>query len=654
MPSKIIRWINDRWPLQPVIRWALEEEMPGGASYAYVFGSAVLLLFLLQVVTGLWQLLYFVPTTDRGYSSLNYLRTEIPFGWLIHGLHYWGASAMIILVGLHISQVYIWGAYKNPRQLTWLIGVGNLLLTLALGFTGPVLPWDERGYWEAEVAVSSAGTVPFLGTVARNLLSGGVALGQMTASRFFFLHVAILPGILIAFVVLHLVAFRKSGISGPWDQGRRKRSGPFWPDQVFQDAAVITFIFVILVGLSAYWRPPFSGPLDVLQTFYVPKPEWYFLFFYQTLKAFHGVLEPIGTIGIPLIITLLFVFLPFYDPGPERNPRRRPVAMICFFIFIAWVITMAVLGYYSNPAASVPGTPAATTSPAQTASPSPVDPAPQSVEGTKRGSQLVATLGCTACHQISGKGGTIGPAFTANLLKGKSRDWLTAQIRNPKSHNPSSIMPAFTSATDQQVNDIVDFLLSITQGKPVAPGPVAKGPSVPPMPTVPPQKAPAVATGPHGPPEAASFVIGSVELGATLFQQSCESCHGARGKNKVPNPGSTDGTVPPLNPIDPALYNKNPQTFVNNIDPFIQHGSIPEGPNPVLHMLPFGDSQSLTQQMIANVEAYVLHLNDVDRAQLVHPGVEPHLFFWLVVVVFGLVLGGFWVWKGRREERLNQ
>ncbi len=657
MPSKILRWINERWPLQAVIRWALEEEMPGGASYAYVFGSAVLLLFLLQVVTGLWQLLYFVPTTGRGYSSLNYLRTEIPFGWLIHGLHYWGASAMIALVGLHISQVYIWGAYKNPRQLTWLIGVGNLLLTLALGFTGPVLPWDERGYWEAEVAVSSAGTVPFLGTVARNLLAGCAALGQMTVSRFFFLHVAILPGLLIAFVVLHLVAFRKSGISGPWDESRRKRSGPFWPDQVFQDAVVITFIFVILVGLSAYWQPPFSGPLDILQTSYVPKPEWYFLFFYQTLKAFHGVLEPIGTIGIPLIVTLLFLFLPFYDPGPERNPGRRPTAMICFFIFVSWVITTAVIGYYSNPAASAPGTQAATPSAAQTVSPSPSDPAPQDLEGTKRGSQLVATLGCTACHQIGGKGGTIGPALTASLLKGKSRDWLTVQIRNPKAHHPQTIMPAFSSATNQQVNDIVDFLLSVAQGKSVAPERVAKRPSAPAAPAEASQKTeavPAVSSGPHGPPEAASFIIGSVELGATLFRQNCESCHGARGKDKVPNPGSADGTVPPLNPIDPALYNQKAQTFVNNIDPYIQHGSIPEGPNPALHMLPFGDSESLTQQMMANVEAYVLYLNGVDRAELVHPGVEPRLFFWLVVVVFGLVLAGFRIWKGRGGERSNQ
>jgi len=648
MFSKMLRWINERWPLSTAIRWSLEEEMPGGTSYAYIFGSCVLILFLFQVITGVWQLLYFVPTTDRGYDSLNYLRTEIPFGWLIHGLHYWGASAMIVLVGLHISQVYIWGAYKNPRQLTWLIGVGNLLLTLALGFTGPVLPWDERGYWEAEVAVSSAGTIPLIGTLARNLLSGCTALGQMTVSRFFFLHVAILPGILIAFVILHLVAFRKFGISGPWDEAKRKLTGLFWPDQIFKDGIVVTLIFVALVGLSAYWPPPYSGPLDVLETFYVPKPEWYFLFFYQTLKAFHGVFEPIGTIGIPLIVTLLFLFLPFYDQSPERNPARRPVAMICFFIFIAWVITMAIIGYDSHPGIASEGTSKVSTASLQASKVSSGDPAAQASATVKQGEQLFNSLGCIGCHTIKGRGGVVGPALTPQLLKGKTRQWLITQIRNPRSHNPSTIMPAFSSATDRQINDVVDFLLSVVQGKPVIRGPVVKAPPTATVPVPPAIPSTAEVTGPHGPPEAASFTIGNVELGATIFHQDCEPCHGPQGKDKVPNPGSTDGTVPPLNPIDPTLFNKTAQIFVDHIDPYIQHGSIPDGPNPALHMLSFGDSQSLTQQMIANVEAYVLRLNGVERAQPVHPVLQPPLFFWLVVIVYALVLGGFLIWKGKR------
>ncbi|HUL29479.1 MAG TPA: cytochrome b N-terminal domain-containing protein, partial [Thermodesulfobacteriota bacterium] len=563
MVSRMVSWINERWPLNVVLRWSLEEEMPGGTSYAYVFGSCVLLIFLLQVLTGVWQLLYFVPTVDRGYDSLNYMRTEIPFGWLIHGLHYWGATAMIILVGLHISQVYLWGAYKNPRQLTWLLGVGNLLLTLALGFSGPVLPWDERGYWEAEVATSSAGTVPWLGTLGRSLLQGGPILGQMTLSRFFFLHIAILPVTLVLFVVFHLVAFRKSGISGPWDETRRKQTGFFWPDQVFKDAVVITFIFVVLVGLAAYVRTPFSGPLDILQTFYVPKPEWYFLFFYQTLKAFPGRLEPVGTMGIPLVVTLLLIFLPFYDPGPERNPRRRPTAMVCYVIFVAWVITMALVGYYSKPAAGAAATQDVAPGKIQPHSPSLTGPSPKNLESVKRGAQIVNGLACTTCHRINGKGGAIGPELTGALLSGKSREWLGVQIRNPKAHFPNSLMPAFSSLTDQQIDEVVDFLFSLAQGGKVSPAQVTKRP----LPTaktegIPPEtRSTRTVTGPQGPPGPASFVIGNVELGEYLFKQNCEQCHGSLGKDNVQNPGSKDHTVPPLNPIDPTLLNKNAQIF---------------------------------------------------------------------------------------------
>jgi len=644
MSSRMRRWINERWPLDAVVRWSLEEEMAGGTSFAYVFGSCVLIVFLFQVITGAWQLLYFVPMIDRGYNSLNYLRTEVPFGWLIHGMHYWGASAMIILVGLHISQVYIWGAYKNPRQLTWLIGVGNLLFTLALGFTGPVLPWDQRGYWEAEVAVSSAGTVPLLETLARNLLAGGGTLGQITLSRFFFLHVAILPAILIAFVVLHLIAFRKFGISGPWDDVTRKRTGAFWPDQVFKDAVIVTLIFVALVALSAYWRAPYSGPLDLMETFYVPKPEWYFLFFYQTLKAFRGWLEPVGTIGVPLILTLFFLLLPFVDRNPERNPARRKAAMVCFVIFVAWVMTMAVMGSYSKPPAAAAESGASSSQGAQATHTTRTVEVPQvslpskDLGSVKQGAQLFNSLGCIGCHAVKGRGGVIGPQLTPQLLHDKTRQWLITQIRNPKAHNPSTIMPAFSSATDEQVNQVVDFLLSVVHGEKIGPGPAAKAPAASTL---------LVAGPPQGPPEAASFLIGNVDLGATIFHQDCEACHGLQGKGQVPNPGSADGKVPPLNPIDPELFNKEAQTFVNNIDRYIQHGSTPAGPNPALRMLAFGDSGSLTQEMIANVEAYVLHLNGLDRAQLVHPGLQPQYFFWLVVIVFGFVLGGFCVLNRR-------
>jgi ubiquinol-cytochrome c reductase cytochrome b subunit len=632
MFSHVVRWINDRWPLKSLIGLGLEEEMPGGDSFVYIFGSSVLATFLLQVLTGLWQLFYFVPTINHGYDSLNYLRLEIPFGWLIHGLHYWGAAAMIILVGLHMSRVFIWGAYKHPRQLTWLLGVGLLICTLALGFTGPVLPWDQRGYWEVEVGTSMAGTVPYLGDLAKNLLRGGPILGQMTLSRFFVLHVAILPGIVFVLIMLHIIAFRQFGISGPWNQEKRNIIGRFWPDQVFKDTLVITFVFVILVGLAAYIHAPIVGPKNPMDTSYIPKPEWYFLFLYQTLKAFPGRLEPIGTVGIPLFVTFLLVFLPFIDRNPERNPSRRPITMSGYLIFVAWVIILAFVGYFSKPETASSQTPLPQT-----------NSSIQISESAKKGAQLLRSMGCIGCHRVNGQGGTVGPEFTSESLKGKSRQWLITQIRDPKKHKPNTIMPAFTSASDEQVNEIVDFLQSSALSKSFSTPPL-----MPQLATMTTQKK--LIVGPHGQPGPAANVIGSVDRGGILFQQNCESCHGSKGTDKVPNPGSEDGNVPSLNPIDPNLFNKDPQIFVDNIDRLIQHGSRPEGPNPALQMLPFGDSNSLNQQTISNIEAYILWLNGVDRAKLVHPGLQPHLFFWLVFIVFAVVIGGLWILKGMKRK----
>jgi ubiquinol-cytochrome c reductase cytochrome b subunit len=637
--GRIWRWLNERWPLSSVLRWGLEEEMPGGTSFFYIFGSALFLIFVIQVVTGIWQLFYFTPTTDHAYDSLSYFRLQVPFGWLVHNLHRWGANLMVILIGLHMSRVFLWGAYKPPRQLTWLIGVGLLIFTLALAFTGPILPWDQKGYWEAEVGTGMSGTVPFIGPFIERLLRGGGDMGQATLSRFFVLHVAILPGILLALIGLHLVAFRQFGISGPWNEAKRKQTGPFWPDQVLKDTIFFSLIFILLVRLSAFAPPAFPGPLDLLATTYAPKPEWCFLFLYQSLKAFHAQLEPIGTVGIPLFVTLLLLFLPFIDRRPERNPARRHVATIGYFIFISWVIVLSIVGYYSKPGAIAPTT--------SKNHPVVADPPAQISVNAQRGAQLFQSLGCFGCHKVHGEGGTIGPDLSSGILKEKSRQWLLTQIRDPKEHNPNTIMPAFSSATAQQVNDIIDYLLTQERAKVSGkPTPSPAPPAKPPAP-VPAQKEEVI--GPHGNPGPAASIIGNADLGAVTFKNMCEACHGPEGKDKVSNPGSDDGTVPPLNPIDRHLFSENAKVFADNIDQFIQHGSIPEGPDPVLHMLPFGDDHTLTQPQIANVEAYMMKLNGVNRAQLVHPGVPPTLFFWLVLAAFGLILAGLGIGRPWRK-----
>jgi quinol-cytochrome oxidoreductase complex cytochrome b subunit len=220
---RLPQWVEKRWPLSAVVRWGSVEEIPGGAKFAYVLGSATLILFAVLVITGVWQLLYYVPTVDHAYDSVMYLRLQVPFGWLVHGLHYWAAQGFIVVMGLHMARVFIWAAYKKPRELTWVLGVVLLLLGAAFIFTGAILPWDTMGYWAGEVGTSMAGTVPVIGTFLKLLMRGGDAMGQMTLSRAFVVHVAILPALTVFFIAAHLVAFRQRGALEPQEVGKDRQ-----------------------------------------------------------------------------------------------------------------------------------------------------------------------------------------------------------------------------------------------------------------------------------------------------------------------------------------------------------------------------------------------------------------------------------------------
>jgi len=618
MLTRLGNWFNERWPLSELIRMGLEEEIPGGSSYAYVFGSLLLFTFSLQAVTGVWQLFYYVPSVQHAYDSLNYLRTEIPFGWLIHGLHYWGANAMIILLLCHAVQVFTWGAYKRPREVTWLAGVGLFLVTLAMSFTGSPLPWDEQGYWATVVGTSIAGTVPFVGNFIKLLMRGGQEMGQLALSRMFVLHVAIFPVGLLALAGFHLVAFRRFGGVGPWDEARRSRSGRFWPDQLFKDTLSCSVLFIILIALVVLAPPPYSGPADPLDTSYIPKPEWNFLFLYQILKYFPGKLEAIGTVGIPTVGILVLVLLPFLDRRSERSPRRRPVAMLLAALAILGLVVLTLAGHYSTPGAEQIGVES-----------SAVVPTVQSMN-IGMGKALFQSQGCAACHTIDGSGGRVGPDLSGEGQKGRSKEWLRTQIRNPKEHDPRSVMPANSSLTDPQVDQLVAYLLSLT-GTSAAVG--GEAPSALPSLAVPTVAAPAVQL-----PGKAAYIIGSAEHGALLYEKNCRSCHGTRGAGQVPNPGSTDGTVPALNPVDRKLYNANPQFFASNIDLAIQYGSQPAGNHPALVMPAFGVNRALTQEEIAHLEAYILDLNGVPRGAIMHPGIQPMKFLFAVSAVFLVIV----------------
>ena len=300
------------------------------------------------VITGVWQLLYYVPTVDHAYDSVMFLRLQVPLGWLIHGLHYWAAQAFIVVMGLHVVRVFIWAAYKKPRELTWLLGVVLLLLGAAFIFTGAILPWDTLGYWAGEVGTSMAGTVPLVGNFLKLLMRGGDTMGQMTLSRAFVVHIAILPALTFFFIVAHIVAFRQFGSVGPWKPKKVEETGSFWPDQTFKDLLVVALILLGLICLAAFVRAPITGPADPLDNSYSPKPEWNFLFLYEALKVFNGSWEWLGTVVIPTLLVLLLFAVPFIDRNEKKNPFQRPIAMLSGFMFVAVILIMTFIGYYSG------------------------------------------------------------------------------------------------------------------------------------------------------------------------------------------------------------------------------------------------------------------------------------------------------------------
>jgi sulfur oxidation c-type cytochrome SoxX len=267
---------------------------------------------------------------------------------------------------------------------------------------------------------------------------------------------------------------------------------------------------------------------------------------------------------------------------------------------------------------------------------------------TGKGKALFNSQGCSACHKINGSGGSLGPDLSNEGRKGRDSQWLKEQIRNPKAHFPNSVMPSFSALSDQDVSYLVDYMMTLGSGNDRSatgtenPGKDPKYES---------DSSSSVSLSESSAyqhsnkagidsdekrPGQAAYIIGNASHGGDIFKQKCESCHGPEGTDKIPNPGSDDKLVPALKPVDPKLFSKNPETFAENIDIFIQHGSTPSGPNPQFRMLAFGDEHTLTQQQIANIEAYILQLNGVNRAEIIKPGIKPVRFF--VIVIPGLIL----------------
>jgi ubiquinol-cytochrome c reductase cytochrome b subunit len=415
----LITWLDQRTGLPTQITTFLTEDVPGGASYWYVFGSATLFAMILQYVTGIFLTFYYAPSSATAWESTKYIYDHVPLGWFVLSLHYWGATAMIALLFMHLLQVLIWGSYKAPREIMWVIGILMLVFTLVLGLTGYLLPWDMNAYFASQVAINIASSVPIIGEPTQQFLSGGAGMGTLTINRFHGLHVWAMPALLALLVAWHLVVFRHNGSAGPPVDTDLKKlpQGRFWPNQMFMDALASFLVFIVMVVLSIVVPPPLDQKADPTQTF-IAYPAWYFLALYGLLRIAGGAPESIvpianllATVVIPGGLVTLLILLPWIDRNPSRALRRRPWILGLTAISVVVAVGLSVysqLAIVKEQAAAGQSKSAATAAAPGSLGGSlpagaPAGGGTQKLGGTENGAKIFAA-NCASCHGADGQG----------------------------------------------------------------------------------------------------------------------------------------------------------------------------------------------------------------------------------------------------------
>ena len=325
--SRLDDFLDERTGHRQLLRHLLDEPVTGGARWAYVFGSALLGTFLVQAVTGAALMTSYAPSDKTAWASVHYIQFTQTGGWLVRGLHQHGAQAMVIVLAAHLLQVSLFGAYKKPREITWWVGLALFAMVLGFALTGYLLPWDQKGYWATRVATNIAGTIPIVGDATQKLMQGGAEYGSLTLTRFYAVHVFVLPALLVGLVVTHVALFRKHGVT-PSAKANLKKIDLFFPKQVLKD--VVAVLGIVAVIFLATWNEhgaPLDAPADPSSD-YPARPEWYFLSLFQLLKYFHGPLEVVGTVVLPTVIGAYLFALPLLDRKPSTALRGRVGALV--------------------------------------------------------------------------------------------------------------------------------------------------------------------------------------------------------------------------------------------------------------------------------------------------------------------------------------
>jgi ubiquinol-cytochrome c reductase cytochrome b subunit len=423
--AKIGDWFEQRLKIEPVLRETMEHPVPRqSASWFYVFGSAALTVFILQVFTGIMLALIYVPSAAQAWDSLQYLNHGVPLGWFLRAAHGWGSNFMVAIVLIHMVQVAMFGAYKFPRELTWIVGVFLLLMTLGMAFTGQVLRFDQDAYWGLGIGASICGRVPFIGAWVVHLLLGGPIIAGDTLSRFFALHVFVIPALLIGFVSLHLLMVLKLGINDwpmpgrlvrrstylkEYEELTKKDGMPFVPGAVWKDmvfAAVIIASILVCAALFGPYGPTGQPDPTIVQT--VPKPDYFFQWLYALLALLPPEMETPALLIGPVVIIGFLILLPFIAGEGEKSWKRRPVAVVTI------LLTAVTLGTLTHLASYTPWSPIMD---AWSGDPVPVQYLKGRSPLEREGSAVFQEKQCRNCHSIGGSGGLRGPALDSVAVR---------------------------------------------------------------------------------------------------------------------------------------------------------------------------------------------------------------------------------------------
>ncbi len=451
--------IEDRTGIGAMITPILNHPVPPDARWAYVFGTATLTAFIVQIVTGIALATSYVASSADAYASLQFITNQAFLGYLMRGMHFWGASAMVTLVGIHAIQTFLYGSYKFPREANWLSGVMLLGVTLLMGFTGQLLRWDQNAVWSVVVGAKQAAHTPLLGEQLARFILAGNNIGGATLSRFFAFHVFFIPGISFALLGLHVYLVLHHGISEPPKLGRpvdpksyrawyqkmlHEKGVPFWPDAAWRDVVFAAGVVLIIFLLALFVGPPtLDPPPDPSIISAYPRPDWYLLWYFAVLALIPPKLEGAIILLAPLVGGLLLLLVPFFSNRGERAPQRRPWAMGAVMLTLMMIGTLWVAGVQSkwSPDFNPPLL-------------------PESVVGTSTGpiaigAELFHEKGCANCHRVSGLGGERGPDLTdvGNRL---NRDQTILRILNGGTN-----MPSFAHILKpEEINSLVAFLQS--------------------------------------------------------------------------------------------------------------------------------------------------------------------------------------------------